>query len=94
MPEPPYDAHGGRGYAAEFARSGVAPLPYPLQYAAANDLFREARERDDARFLPMWAGQSAGTIHDIPGAGEVVALLVKEAIAVLRQRIPAMLGER
>jgi hypothetical protein len=31
----------------------------------------------------MWAGQSVGLIHNLPGAAEVVELTIREARAVL-----------
>ncbi len=31
----------------------------------------------------MWAGQGTGLIHDLPGAGEIVDSIVREARAVL-----------
>ena len=37
----------------------------------------------------MWAGQSVGLIHDLPGAGDIVRNIAREAHAVL-----AALGER
>ena len=33
--------------------------------------------------FPMYAGHSAGLIHDLPGAGEVVENVIREARAVL-----------
>jgi len=31
----------------------------------------------------MWAGQSVGLIHDLPGAGDVVRTIAREAQVVL-----------
>ena len=33
--------------------------------------------------FPMYSGQSAGLIHDLPGAGEVVESIIREACAVM-----------
>lgn len=43
----------------------------------------------------MWAGQSVGLIHNLPGAAEVVEMTIREARALLLERIPGAvkLGE-
>jgi hypothetical protein len=35
-------------------------------------------------YFPLYAGQSVGVIHDLPGAGEVVRNVIEEAAAVIR----------
>ena len=42
------------------------------------------RARKDGEHFPMWAGQSVGLIHDLPGAADVVRAVVDETRAVLR----------
>lgn len=34
-------------------------------------------------YIPMWAGQGVGLIHNLPGAGEVVEAIIREARAAL-----------
>lgn len=64
---------------------GDAPvLPPMLQSSAAEDIFKAATARDDARYASMPAGESAGLITDIPPAAEVVASIAAEAERVLR----------
>jgi NAD(P)H-dependent flavin oxidoreductase YrpB (nitropropane dioxygenase family) len=64
---------------------GGAPLLPPLlQSNAAEDIFKAAAERGDREHFPMPAGESAGLIGDMPGAGDVVRAIVSEADAVLR----------
>jgi NAD(P)H-dependent flavin oxidoreductase YrpB (nitropropane dioxygenase family) len=58
-------------------------LPYPLQLSAVSDVLRTASQGQDTRYMPMWAGQSVGNIHDLPGAAEIVARLVRESRDVL-----------
>lgn len=60
-------------------RSGVPPLPGLLQAAAGSDLFGAAKRLDDDQMQPLYAGAAAGTMTDIPGAGEVVHRIVAEA---------------
>jgi nitronate monooxygenase len=67
----------------EYAASGAPVLPPLVQSSAAETIFRAAGQRQDREHLPMPTGQSVGLIRDLPGAGEVVATLVREAAAVL-----------
>ena len=39
--------------------------------------------RAGGEYFPMYSGQSAGLIHDLPGAGEVVESIIREACAVM-----------
>ena len=60
-------------------------LPPFVQRAAAQDIYAAAAERNDPEYAALFAGQSDGLLHDLPGAGEAVAALVREAEAALRQ---------
>ncbi|MCC6779665.1 MAG: nitronate monooxygenase [Hyphomicrobiales bacterium] len=51
---------------------------------------RAARERGDAEEAPMSMGQDAGLIRDLPPAGEIVARMMREAEAILAQRLPRL----
>jgi nitronate monooxygenase len=70
-------------YIEAYARSGAPVLPVHVQTRFAQDIFSEGARRHDAAWVPLTTGQSAGLIHDLPGAGEVVAAIVREASAVL-----------
>jgi NAD(P)H-dependent flavin oxidoreductase YrpB (nitropropane dioxygenase family) len=50
---------------------------------AAGDIFAAAREHGDVETMPLYAGDSARLIHDLPTAAAVVGQLVAEAEAAL-----------
>ncbi|MBI2015415.1 MAG: nitronate monooxygenase [Candidatus Rokubacteria bacterium] len=70
-------------FTAEYDASGAPVLPALVQSAAARDIFTEAAKRQDPGHFPMPTGQSVGLIRDLPGAGEVVQAIVREARDVL-----------
>ena len=70
-------------YTAEYQASGAPVLPPLLQTRAAQDVVEEARRRGEGEYFPMLAGQGVGLVRDLPGAGEVVEALVREARVVL-----------
>jgi nitronate monooxygenase len=70
-------------YTARYQTSGAPVLPPLLQTRAAQDIVEEARRRGEGEYFPMLAGQGVGLIRDLPGAGEVVETIVREARAVL-----------
>jgi nitronate monooxygenase len=70
-------------YTARYQTSGAPVLPPLLQTRAAQDIVEEARRRGEGEYFPMLAGQGVGLIRDLPGAGEVVQTIVREARAVL-----------
>jgi len=70
-------------FTEEYAASGAPVLPCLVQQRAAADIFAAAAEQRDAEYTPLYAGQSAGLVRDLPGAAEVVETIVREASAVL-----------
>ena len=66
-------------FADEYESSEAPLLPALVQGNAAEDIYTTAAKRGDADHFPQFAGQSLGLIHDLPGAGEVVARIVEEA---------------
>jgi nitronate monooxygenase len=76
-------------FAVEYRASGAPTLPSLLQAAAAQDIFVASSKRQDGDHYPMYAGQSVGLVHNVPGAGEVIEMIVREARDVL-----ADLGKR
>jgi nitronate monooxygenase len=70
-------------YTRDYAASGAPVLPSLLQRTAAADVFAASAKQGDPAYYPMWAGQSVGLIHDLPGAAEVIDGLVREARGVL-----------
>lgn len=70
-------------FTEEYAASGAPVLPCLVQQRAAADVFAAAAEQRDTEYTALYAGQSTGLVHDLPGAAEVVERLVREAEAVL-----------
>ena len=70
-------------FTQEYGASGAPVLPALVQTSAAQDIYAEATRRQDGEHFAMWAGQSVGLIHNLPGAAEVVHAIVREACAVL-----------
>ncbi|HKZ05946.1 MAG TPA: nitronate monooxygenase [Methylomirabilota bacterium] len=68
---------------AEYAESGAPVLPPLLQSRAAMDIYTESAKQETGEYYPMHTGQSVGLVHSLPGAGEVVREIVREASAVL-----------
>jgi nitronate monooxygenase len=70
-------------FITEYEASGAPVLPALLQTNAAQDIFTAAARHQDITHTPLPTGQSVGLIHDLPGAGEVVETVIREARAVL-----------
>jgi enoyl-[acyl-carrier protein] reductase II len=63
--------------------------PFPVQYErVGKPASIRAREEGDVENGSAAAGQSAGLIHDVRPAAEVLASIVDEALAVLRRLAP------
>jgi nitronate monooxygenase len=83
-------ARGVRNQLATDLASGPPALAWPLQAAAASDLYAGAAERDRADLAPLLAGQTSGLLRIDQPAAEIVAELVTGAQATLR-RLGALL---
>ena len=70
-------------FTREYAASDAPVLPPHVQRSAAGDVYIAALKQGDPEYYPMMAGQSVGLINDLPGAGEVVESIVREARDVL-----------
>jgi len=70
-------------FTRDYTASGAPVLPPLVHRAAADDIFVASLKQGDPDYYPMMAGQSVGLIRDLPGAGEVVASVIREARAVL-----------
>jgi nitronate monooxygenase len=70
-------------FTSEYAASGAPVFPALIQSRAAQDIFAHAAKHADPAWFPMPTGQSVGLIHSLPGAGEVVETIVREARDVL-----------
>jgi nitronate monooxygenase len=77
----------GRGlrnrFSEDYRASGAPVLPPIVQRNAAQDVYNAAAKQQNPELYVMWAGQSVGLIHDLPGAGDVVHAIVREARQVL-----------
>ena len=76
-------------YTEEYTRSGAPVLPGLAQRVAAQDIYSASAAQGIGDYYPMWAGQSVGLIRDLPGAGDVVRNIAREAhtvLAALRER--------
>jgi nitronate monooxygenase len=69
-------------FVAEYESTGAPALPGLLQRVAAQDVYAAAALRGDPDHYPMLAGQSMALIHELPGAADVVRILVHEATRV------------
>ena len=47
------------------------------------DVYTESARQETGEYYPMHTGQSVGLVYNLPGAGEVVRDIVREASAVL-----------
>jgi nitronate monooxygenase len=74
-------------FSEDYATSGAPVLPALMQQLAAQDVYKAAAEQRDAEHIALYAGQSAGLVHDLPGAAEVVEAIAREARRVL-ERLP------
>ena len=75
-------------FTERYASSGAPVLPYRWQENAARDIYEEAAAQGSQDYFPMWAGQSVGLIHNLPGAAEVVEMTIREARDLLTKRLP------
>jgi nitronate monooxygenase len=72
-------------FSGDYATSGAPVLPALMQQLAAQDVYKAATEQRDAEHIALYAGQSAGLVHDLPGAAEVVEAIAREARRVLER---------
>ena len=61
------------------------PLGFPLQGSLVGPLWRLPNEEARAAFMPVWAGQAASLMRDLP-AGQLIETLVAEAQAIMWQK--------
>jgi nitronate monooxygenase len=69
-------------HALDYDASGAPVLPGLLQSALQQDIWEKAGRDRNRDYFPVYAGQSAGLMHTLPGAAEVVEAIVEEARAV------------
>ena len=67
-------------YITEMADS--EPLEFPLQGSLAGPLWQLPSEEARAAFIPVWAGQAASLIREMP-ADQLIEKLAREALSIL-----------
>lgn len=67
----------------EHLKSGLEPLPWPLQSMAAGDVYEGAMSRGEEDLVPLFAGQGLRMLSEVKGAAEIVRTLAEEAGDVL-----------
>lgn len=76
-------------FVREYLSSGSEPLAWPLQRAAAADIYRASQSADNGDYSPLLAGQALRMLDkDGRGAAEIVAEVVAEAESVLARLRP------
>jgi nitronate monooxygenase len=80
------DEYPGRALVNDFtARWHGREHELHAELPAAQAVFEDARKRDDYTTAYIYAGQSVGLVREVVPAGELVARLMMEAEAALRQ---------
>ena len=70
-------------WAEAHERGELQPLPMPLQSIVSGPVLGSAVAHERADVYAGLSGQGVGLIHELTPAGEVVARLVAEAVALL-----------
>ena len=60
--------------------------------AEAAEGIRKARQTGDAQEAPMFFGQDAGLIDDVPPAADIVERIVAEAEEIITKRLSGVAG--
>jgi nitronate monooxygenase len=68
----------------DYEQSHAPVLPGLLQAGLEQEIWMAAAKTNQPDYFPLYAGQSVGVIHDLPGAADVVTSIVKEAASVVR----------
>jgi nitronate monooxygenase len=62
------------------------PLDFPLQASLLGPLWRMSNEEAQAAFMPVWAGQAAPLMRDLPAAQLIEALVAEAQQIIGKQR--------
>jgi nitronate monooxygenase len=66
----------------EWDRSGIEPMPFPIQNTLTRDIRDAASKQNNAQYLSLWAGQGVGSLDKVESAEAVM----KEIINAIQQR--------
>ncbi len=72
-------------FTEEYAASGAPVLPPFTQFLATKDILEVAAAKDEKEYFTLYCGQGIGTFQDMPGAGEVIHQIIREARSVLKE---------
>jgi nitronate monooxygenase len=67
----------------EYVASKAPVLPPLLQRNAAQDIYAAATRADAPEYFTLYSGQGLGLVRDLPGAGDVVRAIAREAADVV-----------
>jgi nitronate monooxygenase len=71
-------------FVSDYESTGAPVLPGLLQASLEQEMWTAAKRDNQPDYFPLYAGQSVGTIHDLPAAADVVRSMMDEAREVLR----------
>ena len=71
----------------DYDASTAPVLPGLHQAGLEQDVWLAAARAGNPAYFPLYAGQSVGVIHDLPGAADVVRTIVEEAEAVIQHLV-------
>jgi nitronate monooxygenase len=63
----------------------IEPLDFPLQASLVGPLGRLPNEEERAAFMPVWAGQAAPLVRELP-ATQLIEQLMAEAQPIIGQK--------
>lgn len=72
-------------FTEEYASSGAPVLPPFSQFMATRDILEAAVAQNEKEYFTLYCGQGIGTFHDMPGAGEVIHQIIREARSVMTE---------
>ncbi|MFY4776853.1 NAD(P)H-dependent flavin oxidoreductase [Metabacillus sp. RGM 3146] len=82
-----FSGRPARGIVNSFIRhtelSGIAPLPFPSQNTATNEIRKAAAEQNNSEYMSLWAGQGLRMVRQGESSSQIVACLIKEAESIL-----------
>jgi nitronate monooxygenase len=70
-------------FTEEYEASGAPAFPPFFQFLAMGDVVKASTEKGIGEYVPMYAGQGAGSVRDLPRAADVMQSLIREAQSVL-----------
>ena len=63
----------------EYKKSGIDPLPWPVQWKVSEDIFEKSKKVNNADYFPLLAGQGLTLLKNEQYAAEINEEIVCEA---------------